>query len=407
MQPAYGLTTDQQTAYAAFEAFINNPSEQVFLLRGYSGVGKTYLTSLLYTMAVKVLGGSHSISLTATTNKAAQALSEAAGVPVKTIHSYLGLMVSTNYQTGVSTLATREGASQITQSVIFIDEASYVDSQLLSKVFERTYGCKIVFIGDPAQLAPIGCKTAPTFNAGFKGAHLSQVVRQAAGSPIIELATKFRHTVNTGEFFSFTPDGIHIVWLPRDKFKDRLEAEFIQPGWDEQESKVLAWTNKRVVQFNEHISMLRTGTPYLQEGDYAICNSYISIDMKSLSTEEGVLITSLSPLTKEYDVDGHYVTVNYSVSGFMPRTPTGKMSRMKEARKVKDYKLVKHIDTSWLDLRPAYASTVNKAQGSTYKKVFIDLDDISKCNCSNQVARMLYVASSRASHEVVFTGDIV
>ena len=65
------------------------------------------------------------------------------------------------------------------------------------------------------------------------------------------------------------------------------------------------------------------------------------------------------------------------------------------------------MDNNWIDLRAAYASTINKAQGSTYKTVFIDLDDIKRCNSGDQIARMMYVGVSRASQRVWLTGDLV
>ena len=58
------------------------------------------------------------------------------------------------------------------------------------------------------------------------------------------------------------------------------------------------------------------------------------------------------------------------------------------------------------DLRYTYASTINKAQGSTYDTVYIDLNDLAKCNDRDLQLRLLYVAVSRARHKVVFTGDI-
>ena len=58
------------------------------------------------------------------------------------------------------------------------------------------------------------------------------------------------------------------------------------------------------------------------------------------------------------------------------------------------------------DLRTRAAATVYKAQGSTHDSVFIDLDDIGKCRNDNLLARMLYVAISRARSQVLLTGDI-
>ena len=68
--------------------------------------------------------------------------------------------------------------------------------------------------------------------------------------------------------------------------------------------------------------------------------------------------------------------------------------------------VVAHIETQWIDLRNAFACTINKSQGSTFDAVFIDLDDVRRCNSGEQMARMLYVAVSRARNHVYLTGDI-
>ena len=64
------------------------------------------------------------------------------------------------------------------------------------------------------------------------------------------------------------------------------------------------------------------------------------------------------------------------------------------------------IKQGWADLRPIHASTVHKAQGSTYREVFIDLANISKNNKWREVARLVYVAVTRASHKVHIFGDL-
>jgi exodeoxyribonuclease V len=58
-----------------------------------------------------------------------------------------------------------------------------------------------------------------------------------------------------------------------------------------------------------------------------------------------------------------------------------------------------------VDLRAVFAQTVNKSQGSTYDKVFFDLDDLKKCHNGNTLARLLYVGTSRARHQCFFVGD--
>jgi ATP-dependent exoDNAse (exonuclease V) alpha subunit len=68
---------------------------------------------------------------------------------------------------------------------------------------------------------------------------------------------------------------------------------------------------------------------------------------------------------------------------------------------------MKIILDTWIDLRPSFAQTVNKSQGSTYDIVMIDLNDIcSKCRTLEQLARILYVALSRGRSRIIMTGDL-
>lgn len=409
------LTTQQQNALNAFFSFMGDPDEQVFVLRGYSGTGKsTLVKTILEQMSsrVKIIQllnpkfREKEIVLTATTNKAAENLSFLSGQGVSTIHSHLGLRVETDYRSGKTTMVPTKRKSTPEHQIIFIDEASYVDSQLLEYCFELTRDCKIVFIGDPAQLTPVKSTTAPVFAANFPGAELTQVVRQAEGNPIIDLATKFRHTVNTGEFFSFKPDGQVVSHMDRDEFDAAVLAEFNRPDWTFRESKVLGWTNKCVIAYNQGINNVVKGNPHLDIGDYAICNSFLSVGKSSIKTDQTVFISKISPETVRYDVPGFDLELDHHIHVFLPKSREEKNNRLKKAKADGDFNLVRIIDSEWADLRSAYASTINKAQGSTYDKVFIDLDDISKCNSGDQIARMLYVAVSRARHNVVLTGDL-
>ena len=408
------LTKDQQNALEAFGRFMTDPTKIVFVLSGYSGTGKTTLVKTLLEQMPNFMkthrllnpkANEYQIELTATTNKAAENFSQLSGKEVNTIHSYLGLRVNTNYETGVTTLVPR--SMEPKQGILlFIDEASYVDSNLLRLIFKLTKDCKIVFIGDPAQLTPIKSSGTPVFTGHFPGAHLSQVVRQAEGNPIVDLSTKFRETVNSGEFFSFTPDGQSIKYLERSDFNKAIESEFTRPDWKYQDSKVLAWTNKCTIGYNHAVRDHVKGNPNFQVGDYAVCNKYVQVGNKSIKTDQLVQITSISPDTSEYDVAGNQFTLDNSISVFMPKSLADKNALIKKARAAEQFTIVERADNQWIDLRAAYACTVNKAQGSTFDRVFIDLDDIKRCNSGDQIARMLYVGVSRARQQVFLTGDI-
>jgi hypothetical protein len=408
------LSEDQQTAYEQFIGFITDPNKNIFVLSGYAGVGKsTLVRHILDTMPATIQTLelitekeiNWEIHLTATTNKAAQALMGITNQPVSTIHSLLGLRVTKDHRTGKSQLIRRSDAPEIKNSIVFIDEASFIDHDLMTLILENIEDSKIIFIGDPAQLTPIKHKTTPVFMQGFETAELTKVMRQAEGNPIIELATAFRNTVHTGQFFQFEPDGTHIQHLTREDFEKAALAEFSRPDWTNDDSKVLAWTNATVIAYNKAISNEIMGYPELRPGDLAVCNHYVSTKRAKAKTDEVVMIDAMTE-TKIVGINGWNIQFNQSNIAFMPKDRNTAKALLKEARKEKNWAIVNEIE-NWIDLRAAYACTINKSQGSTYKKVFIDLDDVSKCRDGNLLARMLYVAISRASEQVIMTGDLV
>ena len=411
------LTKDQQEAFNSIFQFIADPNEHEFVLEGYAGTGKGYLVSKVlenipkYFATQKLINPEYeemSIELTATTNKAAEALHEQTQYPVRTIFSLLGLKVNTDYSTGKTNIALKHGVSKVYNSIIFIDEASYADGQLISYIFSQTENCKIIFIGDPAQLS-MGNGTAPVFKQGWLTARLTNVVRQAEESPIIQLTTSFRNTVNTGIWESFVPDGTSVIKLDKSQVNWKLEKEFTRPDWHFKDSKVLAWTNKKVIAYNHLIREMVKSTPELCVGDYATVNSFINApNGNSYKTDETVLITDIKERILQNDVSGKYYYLNNSAHGFfMPDNIKDKSKAIAKAKRENSTYTLQHIDQNWIDLRATYASTVNKAQGSTYDKVFVDLDDISKCNSGNTIARMLYVACSRPKSKLYLIGDLV
>ena len=411
------LTPDQQNALEQFTQFLTDPSEQVFVLEGYSGTGKTTLVKTLLDQLPKLMKAArlinpsvqrYDVELTATTNKAAENFGMITGMDVRTIHSFLGLRVQTDYETNTTKLVPSSKNGFKEGNLLFIDEASYIDKDLLGWIFKLTRNCKIVFMGDPAQLTPVKSSATPVFEAShFMKAQLSQVVRQAEGNPIVDLSTKFRETVNSGEFFKFVPDGKHIQYMDRDTFDQTILTEFTRPDWKYQDSKFLAWTNKKVIEYNHAISSKVKGDPNFQAGDYAIVNKFVSCGRKTLKTDQLVCITGIETNVIKHGVIGKNMTLDYSMTVFFPDSLKAKNDFIKQARATDQLHLVAQAEQEWVDLRQAFASTINKSQGSTYGKVFIDLDDVSKCTHPNTMARMLYVAVSRARDNVYLTGDII
>ena len=100
------LTAGQQNAYEAFAAFVTDPTQKVLVIEGYSGTGKSTLVKTLIQRLPNLMEVARllqpslierTVVLTATTNKACEALTELSGMTVSTIHSFLELRVETNY----------------------------------------------------------------------------------------------------------------------------------------------------------------------------------------------------------------------------------------------------------------------------------------------------------------------
>ena len=410
------LTDDQQAAVHALTSFLVKDNEHAFVLEGYAGTGKSTLVHYILDNIQKILATvklikpdfpHYEVELTATTNKAAENLASITAREVKTIHSFLGLRVQTDYKTRETSLVEGNRHLLVEHAILFIDEASYIDSDLLTMIFKKTKNCKVVFIGDPAQLIPVKAKKAPVFSSGFPKASLTKVMRQAQGNPILDLATMFRETVSTLQWGKFTPDGKHIQYLPREEFNQAIKQEFTRPDWRSQESKVLAWTNKTVEAYNKGISAIATGQTSFQVGDYAQCNKYFQSGKQSIKTDELVLITAIGFKEVLHGVSGRFYTINHHIRAFCPDDLAAKKALHRIAKSNDNWDLLSEIEERWIDLRTVYACTINKSQGSTYDRVFIDLDDLKKINSGESLARLLYVASSRPRHQLIFTGDLV
>lgn len=409
------LTTDQFNAEQAVYSFITNPNESVMVLEGYSGVGKSTLVKHILNNLPTLLKSyklicptiDFSISLTATTNKAAENLAQLSGCEVKTVHSFFSLRLHKDYRTGKTTVLPTKDSEKYNQ-IIFIDEASCVDSKLLDLIFKLSHNCKIIFIGDPAQLIQFNSTSAPVFNAGFPTAKLTETMRNSGH--ILDVATMFRHTVSTGIFPVFKPDGQSIIHMHRKDFLEQAEKEFCRNDWECNDSKILAWTNNRTIAYNKHIQNNLKGTSEFKIGDYVIVNNFInSKGGGSYKTDEYALIKDIHHNGSSMGVSGNFYKLNNDSNYFfMPHNPKDKKDLLNKLKNSSDRSTIPdlmYIDSNWIDLRGAYSSTVNKAQGSTYERVFIDLEDISKCNSGNQIARMMYVAISRARKQVFLTGD--
>ncbi len=404
------LTQDQENAKQALLSFLAS-DDPVFVLRGHAGTGKTSLIKYIHSAYLKTLPLLKLVdpkaipkewAFTATTNKAAEALQNSISLRTTTIHSLLGLVVNQNYTTGESYIFKKKDAKPVVDGIIVVDEASYIDDNLLTLILNSTPKSKIIFMGDANQLTPIGLHETPVFNKGYPEAHLNQVVRQSTLNPIQAVCAGFRNTIENHVGFPKVGICNEIQQLSKEDFDAAIKAEFSRPDWQQGDSKVLAWRNKTVQKYNtllfKHCNQRNT----FNSGDYVVNNHYVD----GLKTDAEYLIEDIRP-AKDLDVVGFNLRIaGFSECFFLPQKTSDYAKAKKQALNEGNANAVRTIANSWVDLRPAYACTVNKSQGSTYNKVFIDLGDLALCKDVLQLARLLYVAISRARHQVIFTGDL-
>ena len=403
------LTQDQQDAYAAIITLVTTP-QQTLVIEGAAGCGKTTLMNTFmeeWPQLVALSGGAFNdvdVVLTATTNKAADALANATKRETTTIHSLLGLrVVSSSYG---RTKLVDTGKLIEDGLVVVIDEASFIDQELLAHIEHKLRKCKVIFLGDPHQLKPVGSSTTPVFNRGYPTVSLNQIVRQADDSPIQTLSRGLRSLVEGHPMPNAGVDGTNIIHMPQQDF----EAAFVQDVLNNPVNSVraLAWTNKKAIHYNHLVSIARNGSADIHLGDVVNVNKQHRVSRNfRFPTDSTFQVMGLGQWSEDsFGLVSREVETSFGVSVCQAQNIEDVQLA---ARNFYDREMHSQGDfvlEHYADLRLMFASTVNKAQGSTYDTVYLDLNDIGKCQDRDQVNRMLYVGVSRAKHKVVFTGDI-
>lgn len=165
--------------------------KQVTKLVGYAGTGKTWLLARIAEWAVR---NRYDVKVAAPTHKAAAVISDKldiSGVEVRTIHSLLGLRLEPDYDldTGGRILVANDTSKKVKRGLVICDEASMVGS-VLKEHIDKLHGVQWLFVGDLAQLPPVGEGVSELLDD--PDATLDEVLRQANGSEIINVATRIR-----------------------------------------------------------------------------------------------------------------------------------------------------------------------------------------------------------------------
>lgn len=304
------FTQGQQRAAMALARFVTTPREYAALiLRGYAGTGKTSLIGALV-QTMRRIG--RNVVLMAPTGRAAKVFSAHAGGGALTIHKTIYRQQSFN---GESTRFSR-GFNKLKNALFIVDEASMVafgsgDSvfgsgmlldDLISFVYEGT-GCRLLLVGDTAQLPPVGedespalqVKTLTGYGLLVGKVDLTEVVRQSATSSVLAGATHLRKLITEG--FTGLPrvagasDG-EVRYLPGDELIEALVTAYSDCGT--QGTIVVTRSNKRANIYNNGIrSHIFDRESILTRGDIvmAVKNNYFWTEKKA-ATEATIPVAS-------------------------------------------------------------------------------------------------------------------
>lgn len=418
------LNQGQKNASEAFFEFLLDPDAKEFHISGPAGVGKTFLMSYIidntmqhYFKSCELLGMEPEytdVMMTATTNKAAEVLGKSVNRPTSTIHSFLNLRVTDDFKTGKSILSRTRDWMVHRKLIIFIDECSMIDSDLYEILHEGTEKCKIVYVGDHNQLAPIYEKISPIYKKNAPFFELTEQMRNSNQPALMAICAQLRETVETGVFkpIKVVPGVIDL--LDNDQMVQKLIDTFV-PG-PNLDSRILAYTNKTVIAFNDHVRNERNLPTLFTVGEILVNNSAVKVGTVQLSVEQELTVhqdngTKVVQITPEYQITVQDLTVSTTFGDLVYgcRVPTDRdhyADLMKWFANRKNWERYYYLKNNFADLRPRDAATVHKSQGSTYDSVFLDLDDMSKVTNPEVASRLLYVAFSRAKSHIYMYGNL-
>ncbi len=423
----------------------------LFILRGYAGTGKTTVVKALVDALPRV---GKKTALMAPTGRAAKVLTNYTGKEANTIHrkiyfartnkeGLIDLKLQVNYHK--HTLFVVDEASMI-QHTMPGDGALSSSRNLLDDLFQFVYSgenCRMLFIGDAAQLPPVGLDHSPALDHEFlqRAYHLSidtfeltEVVRQAKESGILVTATQVRQQIQlqkTG-FPMFNIAGFSdVVRLGGQDLEEALINAY--SGTQKENSVVICRSNKRACIFNREI---RRRILFLEEeisaGDFlmAVKNNYYWLPVDSaagfVANGDIIELKRIRNIEEMYGFRFADVTVRFldypdekdldvkiildtlaSESAALPQAENNRLfqsvmadfedvpSRRERIEKVKASPYFNALQVKF-----AYALTCHKTQGGQWDTVFIDQGYLNDKMVNLEFMRWLYTAVTRATKKL-------
>lgn len=420
-------TADQKRALEKLVAWLATPVDEApyFLLAGFAGTGKTSLVKLLTLLPYCFL-------YTAPTHKAARVLRDVLGATVNTLHSTLRLKLVEDPETSEQPkLVSTEPARFAAGSILVVDETSMVGEALLDITLEAVArnNCKLLLIGDPAQLPPVGEQRSPAWSLIKDSScrvFLSETVR--FDDQILTLSTDIRDGLRTRNYarprIVTDHDGERgVLCLTESKFRARLLDHVKKDRLAS--AVVLAWRNVRVHDYNELIrAALGYADPY-EVGERVLFARPLTVNGSIVAAvDDEAIVTKVSegavtvPLARTVELPVYHMMVEGDYTGaiVVPQSESefqdvlsrlgsqcskaAKAARTREARQAA-WEPYWSLKNSLVRLRYGYAITCHRSQGSTYETVFVDRPDILLNTDDPTAFRCLYVAVTRASKEVI------
>lgn len=426
------------------------PSDSVFLLNGYAGTGKTSVTGAL----VRALrAASVPVVLLAPTGRAAKVFGKFAHFPATTIHRRIYRQNSPGSMSYVGEVAD----NNMQGAVFIVDEASMIGddsgsasrTSLLEDLVHYVYSgvdCRMILLGDTAQLPPVGCDRSPAmdpdvlrgFGLRVTRAVMTKVVRQDGRSGILRNATWLRKAMRHDPLpqprlvaDDSTPD-VHVI--AGEELLEALTAEYVERGAPN--TLIVTRSNRRATQFNLGVrteilgyeeelcvedrllvaknnylwSAKVKGLDFIANGDIATVGRILGMEQKyglrfanvvltfpdrDVEVECKIMLDALTSDTPALDparFNKLYTDILNDPDLFTSATPMN--VRMKLLRTDPYFNA--------LQVKYAYAVTCHKSQGGQWESVFIDMGYIPPEAQGLDFYRWLYTATTRATRQLFY-----
>jgi exodeoxyribonuclease-5 len=445
-------TAQQLILFENLAHFITQPNKNnCFILRGFAGTGKTTCVGLMVKLLPKY---KIQTILLAPTGRAAKVISKYSGRSASTIHRKIYRKTGSGSPDMNFSLApnyTKDTIYIVDEASMLANEATEWGGGLLHDLFRYVYNGKnnrIVFVGDTAQLPPIGSTESPALsntylenNYHFTVYHseLTEVVRQQKLSGILENATTIRNQINQEE--------VAFPQLVTKNFKDvyRITGEKIIEGlsyaynkYGEENSLVICRSNKNANIYNQHIRNQVLGREdELTGGDLVMIvkNNYYWMPEERGSFIANGEIAKISRVRNIKDMYGFRfadVTLTFDDGGvdfsldckvmldtLYAETPALAYEEQKKffnivmedyahlktkRERMEELKLNPYFNA--LQIKFGYAVTCHKAQGGQWDIVFIDQGYLTDEMLNTELLRWLYTATTRATQELFYVNFI-